>query len=418
MCPSHRLISFGMLLIILSCVRAEPPAEFTYEGKTVRQWRADLKHSNWDRRYFAMLAFYKMGPEAKQALPAITDALKDSEWGVRTYAAKALGKLGPEARSAVPALTAALKDTHPGARESAAEALGSIGLTDKEAEAWVAAIQGNDPEMRRLTTLVLTRLSSSSAHAVPILIGGLKSPDKSIRMFCAHGLGNIGVGAKDAVPVLAKLVEARKDEKDRAGWVALTRVLVKVEPKAGGQHAIELLRAVPATEVLKGMTPETRSSWALLLGEHGEEAKPAVGFLIELLKDPDRERVRSSAAEALLKIGVVAIPELFAAGLGNSNPEFRRHIMNILEEIDRRKVNEFLERELEERQGIWVPANGNINDSQWFEVKGKEYRSLSFLGGRFRPSEFQAPKLETIVAFLKTESICEATTETLRGCLQ
>src|SRR5262249_23196515 len=150
----------------------------------------------------------------------------------------------------VPALTAALKDGHGSVREAAAEALGTIGLTDKEVEAWIAALQDNDPEMRRLAILRLKQLGTFSPYTKRLLIGGLKSPEKMIRIVCAQGLGRIGADASDAVPVL---VDAVKDEKgDHDARIAFTEALVKIEPKAAAQHIIELLKSVPTAQLLKG----------------------------------------------------------------------------------------------------------------------------------------------------------------------
>ena len=45
-----------------------------------------------------------IGPEAKPAVPALTELLKDKEWYVRQSAAEALGNTGPEAKAATAAL--------------------------------------------------------------------------------------------------------------------------------------------------------------------------------------------------------------------------------------------------------------------------------------------------------------------------
>ena len=53
--------------------------------------------------------------------------LKDSDWRVRYAAVCALGEIGPEAKEAVPALVAVLKDEDKDVRYAAAWALGQIG---------------------------------------------------------------------------------------------------------------------------------------------------------------------------------------------------------------------------------------------------------------------------------------------------
>ena len=68
----------------------------------------------------------KIGPEAKEAVPVLIDALKDENIYVRRRAALVLVKIGPEAKAAVPALIDALKDKDKDVRSNAAEALGEI----------------------------------------------------------------------------------------------------------------------------------------------------------------------------------------------------------------------------------------------------------------------------------------------------
>ena len=75
-------------------------------------------------RQNAAAALAQLGPEARDAVPALTSALRDPEWAVRRQAALTLGKIGPEARSALPALTKLGQgDPHGLVRSAAREAL-------------------------------------------------------------------------------------------------------------------------------------------------------------------------------------------------------------------------------------------------------------------------------------------------------
>ena len=67
----------------------------------------------------------RIGPTAKEAVPALIIALEDESWRVRPRAAQALGEIGSAAKEAVPALITALKDRL--VRDSAVFALGKIG---------------------------------------------------------------------------------------------------------------------------------------------------------------------------------------------------------------------------------------------------------------------------------------------------
>lgn len=60
-------------------------------------------------------------------LHALVEALKDKDKFVRMEAARALGRIGPPAREAVPALTALLRDSELFVSREAQAALRSIG---------------------------------------------------------------------------------------------------------------------------------------------------------------------------------------------------------------------------------------------------------------------------------------------------
>ena len=88
---------------------------------------------NCEVRKSAAVALGKLGSEAKEAAPALIRALNDSDYYVREYAAAALGKIGPEAKAAVPDLIQSLKDEYSDVRGVAAWALGVIGQEAKAA---------------------------------------------------------------------------------------------------------------------------------------------------------------------------------------------------------------------------------------------------------------------------------------------
>jgi HEAT repeat protein len=67
-----------------------------------------------------------MGPDAKDAIPALIEALKDNDVQVRRTVARALGKIGPAAKSAVPALQKVTNDADRQVRDAATLALKRI----------------------------------------------------------------------------------------------------------------------------------------------------------------------------------------------------------------------------------------------------------------------------------------------------
>jgi HEAT repeat protein len=124
--------------------------------------------------------------------------LKDKDRGVRVQAAIALGKIGPRARNAVPALFEALKD--PQIYEASMEALEIIGLDSKEAiPALIEALKCKD-----LRTFAAERLLNIGTDAVPELIKALEGDYGPVREYAAWILGKMGPDAEEAIPALTR----------------------------------------------------------------------------------------------------------------------------------------------------------------------------------------------------------------------
>jgi hypothetical protein len=110
------LLAFLFVLLFVSLTessyaqgqpKAEKQNEAVYQGKTVSQWIEALKDKDKGTRIAAAFALGKIGPAAKDAVPALIEALKDKDRDVRSTAAQALSGIGPAAKAAVPALTEA-----------------------------------------------------------------------------------------------------------------------------------------------------------------------------------------------------------------------------------------------------------------------------------------------------------------------
>ena len=124
----------------------------------------------------------EIGPEAKAAVPALTELLKDNSTSMQEILAEALGKIGPNAKDVVPAITELLQDKAYAVRASAARALGRMGPAAKD--------------------------------AVPALTQLLQDKEKwqIILPAAATALGDIGPAAKDAVPALTQLLKYQDEQ--------------------------------------------------------------------------------------------------------------------------------------------------------------------------------------------------------------
>ena len=98
----------------------------------VRGLQITLKSEKATERAASARILGEIGPAAKDAAPALAEALKDADRDVRQNAAQALGYIGPGAKAAAPALIFALKDNDAQVRRSAAFALGKVGSLDAE----------------------------------------------------------------------------------------------------------------------------------------------------------------------------------------------------------------------------------------------------------------------------------------------
>jgi HEAT repeat protein len=127
------LINVGAFFAIVTMMG--PPKD---KALAVNYWAAQCKDKDARRRCAAARALWEFGPEAKAAVPALTELLNDENWPVRWTAAEALGLVGPEAKTAVPALMEVLRDEDAQVRWAAALALGQIG---HEADAAIPALR-------------------------------------------------------------------------------------------------------------------------------------------------------------------------------------------------------------------------------------------------------------------------------------
>ena len=80
--------------------------------------------------------------------------VNDPDPDVRQAAAFALGEIGPDAAEAVPALTKALGDRDDAVRKSFIEALGSLGPEAKPAVTALAKVLLEDEDVRKLPPML------------------------------------------------------------------------------------------------------------------------------------------------------------------------------------------------------------------------------------------------------------------------
>jgi HEAT repeat protein len=107
-----------LLPLVFGCGKKQEKKDYS-----VTSMIADLKSTDPDVRYTATSVLKSYGPEARSAVPALTEALRDPNRNVRIGAAYALADIGPDAKTAVPALQSASKDIDKDVRDAAEYAL-------------------------------------------------------------------------------------------------------------------------------------------------------------------------------------------------------------------------------------------------------------------------------------------------------
>ena len=248
---------------------------------------------------------------------------------VRSQAAYALGQIGPAARDAVPALREALR-TRSSPVFPLAYALWNVsGRADWVVPELVELLNESDTPGEEVFML-LARIGPAAQDAVPTLTQMVVSLYLSNRAYSSRRdylgqallaiqtLGWIGPGARPAVPELEKLLDSEWPELRKSAALALWRI------DGRARQAVPVL-----VKVLKGKqpspsafaeTPEVypwvRGQAAEALGVIGAEAREAIPALREALHDPNRD-LRIAAAAALWRVDgdAATVPPVLLAAL-------------------------------------------------------------------------------------------------------
>ena len=190
-----------------------------------------------------------LGRVGSSAILELIEALK-TEGAPRYAAAEAIGRLGPEAREAIPALVGALGDRSWPARARVALALWRVeGRPEDALPALIAALE--TPELRprsgaRLLFLLPARLSmvrnSTSPERARVHMHTVYPASESffvpvvdlvdLRLEIVEALEQMGPSAGEARPALEAIAEDRDDPARVAAAEALDAINVKGDPEA------------------------------------------------------------------------------------------------------------------------------------------------------------------------------------------
>src|SRR5262249_50793592 len=130
-------------------------------------WIAALRSSDSLERRLASHALAEIGPAAREAVPALTEALRDPESFVSVWAAAALARVQPENPDAIAALVVGMRDGIAFVHSLAAWHLGRLGPGHPGIESAVPELRellnDSDPNVRTEALVALEDLAGKGA---------------------------------------------------------------------------------------------------------------------------------------------------------------------------------------------------------------------------------------------------------------
>ena len=286
--------------------------------------------------FWACIVLREIGPEAKDAVPALVELLGDKRPEIRREAVLTLGAIGEASASAVPQIAAVLGDDH--ARTAATFVLGELGQIPADAEAIIRANAKSEDKLLSTTSLwALARVHPEDKElrreATEQLISRLKEKDPFVRTAAARALAALPPAPEITGPIWEKSMQDADattihyalDALAGLGAPAVPRLITALKHEKHRREIISVLgrmgpAAAPATDALAALIADKNDQVAdeaiLALANIGPGAKAAVPALAKALRqEKDTEPNLSAIAYCLGRIGpdaASAQPELLA----------------------------------------------------------------------------------------------------------
>jgi len=144
----------------------------------------------------------KIGPEARAAVPILTEFLKDDDAGICLSAAQALWMIDPGSQSALRVVLIRLDSKNWMDRIAAARLVGEMGPSAKAAiPCLVKLLRDRDPNCKAAGIQALGKMGSAATAVLPSLQPLLKDKDRLIRVSATIAIGCITQQPSQAAPL-------------------------------------------------------------------------------------------------------------------------------------------------------------------------------------------------------------------------
>jgi HEAT repeat protein len=251
------------------------------------------KESSPEVRCYAVQALAEIPSQDKLVLPELLKAVTDSEKQVRRGAVAGLRQLGSKETRVVTAVCKALDDSDKVVRQEAAKTLETVGLekANLAVPALARALGDSDKDVRLTAAKALLPYGPKAKDAVPMLVKILQEPE--LRLDIIRLLGKMGEGAEPAAKDLAIMFRGSKDKKLQAELMQALGEMGK-----GAEPAVPLL--LVTFNVMVKNTKEI-PLYDEVIGTIGKIGEPARKHLYKAIREDKNPWVRLAAVQALEK---------------------------------------------------------------------------------------------------------------------
>jgi HEAT repeat protein len=296
----------------------EPAEVREVGGKSLAQWKRELKNPDPSIRARAIQSIIRFGPAAGEAVPLLLDRCGDRDASPRVKAVIALRLVPVDARDVPKVVETLARRVAPSSESQAIvryEAASTLlHFADHARAAVPALLAGADDgacwETRQTCLAALRRAAGDprkgpDSRATHALLAALRDPTAQVRLEATIGLGDMGRPADPQLRgMVVRALQGQLNSRDRALalWSHASLMALDQVTNAG-------LEAI--AQNLRNSDLEVRLQAAQALSALGYQARPTYPSLIEMLGD--REPAAVAAACSALAAVEASNPQVLSA---------------------------------------------------------------------------------------------------------